>query len=123
MSALPRTRQTNVLIAFAQFAREKMILSLEAKGIEQAFAGCVEITPQAWCNIKSGRTAISDALATQIECRAGKPAGWLDEEQMDDQISWLNTDDQELALLALAALRRLDPDGKLRLLKRLDELK
>lgn len=109
------------MIAFAQFARQQMALGREAKGIEQDFAGHIDVSPQTWSQIKSGR-AINDALAAQIECRAGKPPGWLDAEQLDDQTSWLNSDEQDLALAALALLRRLDPESKARFLKGLDDL-
>ncbi len=48
------------------------------KGLEQAFAAKVQISPSMWSQIKSSRP-IGDKLARQIEAHCGKPEGWLNE--------------------------------------------
>ncbi len=47
-------------------------------GLERAFAASIEISASLWSQIKGGRT-VGDALAKQIESKAGKAVGWIDE--------------------------------------------
>ena len=47
-------------------------------GLEGAFAASIDISASLWSQIKAGRT-VGDVLAKQIENKASKPSGWLDE--------------------------------------------
>ena len=49
------------------------------KGLEQAFAARLQISPSMWSQIKSSRP-IGDKLARQIEQHTGQAEGWLDED-------------------------------------------
>ena len=55
------------------------------KGLEQAFAASLEISPSLWSQIKSSRP-IGDKLARQIEQLASKPKQWLDQEHSEVQL-------------------------------------
>lgn len=71
-------RRRNVLALFQAYAEEAFAGGAAPKGLEQRFAAQLQVSPSMWSQIKSSRP-IGDRLARQIECRAGKPAGWLDE--------------------------------------------
>lgn len=47
-----------------------------ANGAERAFADQLQMSKSLLSHLKSSRN-ISDAIATQIEARSKKPAGWL----------------------------------------------
>ena len=72
------TRRRNMLALYQDYAHEQLAKGESAKGLEQAFAATLEISPRTWSQIKSSRP-IGDKLARQIEQHAGKAAGWLDE--------------------------------------------
>ena len=74
------SRRRNVLALFQTWAESAVAAGAAPKGLEQAFAAHVEISPSMWSQIKSARP-IGDKLARQIEQHCGKPAGWLDEER------------------------------------------
>jgi hypothetical protein len=116
-------RNTNALIAFNQFARERIAFGEPGNGLDQAFADLVEVSPQVWSGIKAGKRRIGDAIARQIECRIGRPEGWLDGVHEEDHESWLRPDEQELTRLALAAFRRSDSEGRARLAKLIEDFK
>lgn len=78
MPDLTQLRRANVLALYQQFAEAALAAGAPAKGMEQAFAAQVEISPSMWSQIKSARP-ISDRLARQLEHHCGQPAGWLDE--------------------------------------------
>lgn len=67
-----------MLALYQDYARQQLARGESAKGLEQAFAATLEISPSTWSQIKSSRP-IGDKLARQIEQHGGKPAGWLDE--------------------------------------------
>ena len=71
-------RRHNALALFQEYASAKIAAGEPAKGMEQAFAAQLEISPSMWSQIKSSRP-ISDKLARQVESHTRKPAGWLDE--------------------------------------------
>jgi hypothetical protein len=73
------TRRQNVLALFQEYAAGQLAKGEPAKGMEQAFAAALEISPSMWSQIKASRP-ISDKLARQIESHLQKPAGWLDAE-------------------------------------------
>ena len=70
-------RRRNMLALYQDYAHDKLARGESAKGLEQAFAASLEISPSTWSQIKSARP-IGDRLARQIEQHAGQPAGWLD---------------------------------------------
>jgi hypothetical protein len=74
------TRRHNALALFQEFAEKALAAGAAPKGLEQAFAAQLQISPSMWSQIKSSRP-IGDKLARQIEARCGHPAGWLDEER------------------------------------------
>jgi hypothetical protein len=71
-------RRHNALALFQEYATAKIAAGEPAKGIEQAFAAELEVSPSMWSQIKSSRP-ISDKLARQIENHMKRPSGWLDE--------------------------------------------
>lgn len=123
MSESESVRNANALIVFHQFARERMAFGEPGNGLDQAFADLVEVNPRVWSTIKAGKKPIGDVVARRIECRTGKPEGWLDGTHREDHVSWLRPDEQELALLALAAFRRSDSEGRARLAKLIEDFK
>jgi hypothetical protein len=71
------TRRSNVLALFKAYAEKQMASGSAPKGIEQAFAASLEISPSLWSQIKSSRP-IGDKLARQIEYHAKCGTHWLD---------------------------------------------
>ena len=109
---LHHTRRNNALAAFQTFAESRMAAGHPPKGLEQAFAQVLEISPAMWSMTKSGSRPMSDKLARQFEAQLGHPAGWMDEE-LEPQ--GLTPAEQHTMALALAAYRRTNADGKRRL--------
>jgi hypothetical protein len=72
------TRRRNALALFHAYAERALAEGAAPKGLEQAFAASLQISPSMWSQIKSGRP-IGDRLARQIEVLAGKPLRWMDE--------------------------------------------
>ena len=103
------TRRQNMLALYQDYARQKLAAGDSAKGIEQAFAATLEISPSTWSQIKGARP-IGDRLARQIEQHAGKAPGWLDE--LHDELQ--APDEAQLRFLALAqqAWRHANAKGK-----------
>ncbi|MDZ7813301.1 MAG: hypothetical protein U5L74_09350 [Ideonella sp.] len=77
MTALPLLRRQNALALFHAFAERALASGQAPKGLEQAFAASVQISPSLWSQIKSSRP-IGDKLARQIEVHAQQAPGWLD---------------------------------------------
>ena len=105
------TRNLNVMIAFHQFLRQRSASGERMTGAFQAFAALVEIHPGVWSNIRRGKVGVGDAMARRIECRTGKPVGWLDAPQVDDGLSWLNSEEQEFSAEVIKTLRRVGEGG------------
>jgi hypothetical protein len=72
------TRRRNALALFHAYAERALAEGASPKGLEQAFAASLQISPSMWSQIKSVRP-IGDRLARQIEVLSGKPLNWLDE--------------------------------------------
>lgn len=72
------TRRQNVLALFQDHVEQAVAAGAPPKGLEQAFAATLQISPSMWSQIKSSRP-IGDKLARQIEVLCGKPVNWLDE--------------------------------------------
>ena len=75
------TRRRNALLLHRRFLEEAIAAGLPAKGLDQAFAKKLEISPSMWSQIKSARP-IGDTLARQIERHCGVDTGWLDREDL-----------------------------------------
>ena len=108
MSNITLERRRNALNLFQTFAETAMAAGAPPKGLEQAFAATLEISPSMWSQIKSARP-IGDKLARQIEQHCGKPAGWLDEER---EPVGLTPAEQQFLALALKAWRATNSDGR-----------
>ena len=102
------SRRRNVLSLFQAFAEGAVAAGVAPKGLEQAFAAHVEISPSMWSQVKSSRP-IGDKLARQIERHCGKPPGWLDEER---EAAGLTPGEQQFLALALQAWRSVNSDGR-----------
>jgi hypothetical protein len=111
------TRRHNALALFQEYAATQIAAGEPVKGMEQAFAAQLEISPSMWSQIKSSRP-ISDKLARQIESHTKKPAGWLDEPHGIDPI-----DGAEIRFLELArtAWRSSNAEAKRQLVKLMRE--
>ena len=108
MSDTTVPRRRNVLALFQAFAEKAVATGAAPKGLEQAFAVQLEISPSMWSQIKSSRP-IGDKLARQIEQHCGQPAGWLDEER---EAAGLSPGEQQFLAIALAAFRATNADGR-----------
>ncbi len=109
MSAnVPLHRRRNVLALFQAFAEEAVAQGTPPKGLEQAFARKLEVSPSMWSQIKSSRP-IGDKMARQIEQHCGKPSGWLDEER---ESAGLSAAEQQFLALALQAWRSSHAAGR-----------
>ena len=102
------TRRLNALSLFQAFAEKALARGASPKGLEQAFAAALEISPSMWSQIKSSRP-IGDKLARQIEQHQGKPAGWLDEARENTSPT---AAEKALMELALAAWRSTNSAGR-----------
>ncbi|MBK7617446.1 MAG: hypothetical protein IPJ08_24395 [Burkholderiales bacterium] len=96
MPNLTLTRRQNALALFQAFAEQALAAGTPPKGLEQAFAATLQVSPSMWSQIKSSRP-IGDKLARQIEQLSGKAQGWLDEARADTSPT-----PAELAFLALS---------------------
>jgi hypothetical protein len=104
-------RRQNALSLFQQFAEDQMRAGVPPKGMEQAFAQKLQISPSMWSQIKSSRP-IGDKLARQIEAACGQSVGWLDEAH---QPQGLSASEQQFLALALKAWRSTNAEGRKRL--------
>jgi hypothetical protein len=111
VSRLAAARRNNAVTLFQQFAEAQMRAGLAPKGLEQAFAVRLQVSPSMWSQIKSSRP-IGDKLARQIEAACGCEAGWLDEERASQG---LTAGEQQFLALALKAWRATNADGRRRL--------
>jgi len=93
------TRRQNALALFQAYAERALASGAAPKGLEQAFAATLQISPSMWSQIKSSRP-IGDKLARQIEFACAQRAGWLDEARKEAVPSAAETAYLELALAA-----------------------
>jgi hypothetical protein len=112
------SRRRNVLSLFQAYAETAVATGVAPKGLEQAFAAHLEISPSMWSQIKSSRP-IGDKLARQVERHCGKPAGWLDEER---EAAGMTPGEQQFLAIALLAWRNVDSDGRKALKSRMKQL-
>ena len=104
-------RRGNALSLFQRFAEERMRAGEPPKGLEQAFAQQLQISPSMWSQIKSSRP-IGDKLARQIEVACATPSGWLDEAHAAQAPS---PAEAQFLALALKAWRATNAEGRKRL--------
>lgn len=102
------TRRQNALALFQAYAEKALASGASPKGLEQAFAAMLQISPSMWSQIKSSRP-IGDKLARQIDSACARPAGWLDETRKDTAPS---TAESAFLELALAAWRSTNNAGR-----------
>jgi uncharacterized protein (DUF2336 family) len=103
------TRRRNMLALYQEYAAQQLARGASAKGLEQAFAATLEISPSTWSQIKGAR-AIGERLARQIEQHAGKAAGWLDETHEESQAP--DPAEERFLELARRAWRHANAKGK-----------
>jgi len=108
VSNITVTRRQNALALFQAYAEKALAAGAAPKGLEQAFAATLQISPSMWSQIKSSRP-IGDKLARQIEQHCGKPQGWLDEERATQGVS---PTEQQFLALALRAWRASPGAGR-----------
>jgi hypothetical protein len=107
------TRRQNVLALFQEYAAARIASGEPAKGMEQAFAAELEISPSMWSQIKSSRP-ISDKLARQIESHMRRTAGWLDSEH---GVPATSAAEERFVELARAAWRAANAEQKRELMR------
>ncbi|MCC7458227.1 MAG: hypothetical protein IT390_14730 [Nitrospira sp.] len=103
-----RNRRHNVLALFHAHAEAAIAAGAAPKGLEQAFAARLAISPSMWSQIKAARP-IGDKLARQIERLCRKPRGWLDEARAPEQPT---PAERAFVQLALAAYRASNSAGR-----------
>lgn len=107
-------RRTNLLQLISDFVSDAVSKGEPAFGAEKRFADQLEISNARLSQFKGSRN-VSDRVARQIETKAGKPTGWLDE----DHGSHVATDSEQAFLeLARQAWRGTDAKGRRELLKK-----
>jgi hypothetical protein len=110
-------RRHNVLALFQRHAGERMRLGEPPKGLEQAFAQHLQISPSMWSQIKGSRP-IGDKLARQIEAACGQEPGWLDRPHASAAPT---AAEAQFLALALEAWRATNADGRRRMRRWLKE--
>ena len=102
-------RRRNALALHRRFLEEAVAAGLPAKGLDQAFAKKIEISPSMWSQIKSSRP-IGDNLARQIERHCGVAPGWLDEEDRPREVP--DAAEERFIAAAREAWRSANAKGK-----------
>jgi hypothetical protein len=104
VSNITVTRRTNLALLLQRFLAERIAQGAPPKGLEQAFAAGLQISPSMLSQIKSSRP-IGDKLARQIEALSAQPPGWLDEDHPEAE-AVPDEAEERLVALARAAWRR-----------------
>lgn len=102
-------RRRNALALHRRFLEEAVAAGLPAKGLDQAFAKKIEISPSMWSQIKSSRP-IGDNLARQIERHCNVESGWLDKEDRPSQVP--DAAEERFIAAAREAWRSANAKGK-----------
>jgi hypothetical protein len=111
-------RRANVVVLYQEFLQERVAAGDPPKGLDQAFAATLEISPSMWSQIKSSRP-IGDKLARQIERHAGKEAGWLDVQHEEHAVG--DAGEERFVEAARLAWRRANAKEKRELMKLVGE--
>jgi hypothetical protein len=107
-AAVARARRINAMALFQAHAERALAAGAPPKGLEQAFAAALQISPSMWSQLKSSRP-IGEKLARQIERHCDRPKGWLDEPHAADV---LTSAERAFLDLALTAHRATDAAGR-----------
>jgi hypothetical protein len=118
LSNITVVRRNNVVTLFQQFAEEQMRTGVAPKGLEQAFAQRLQVSPSMWSQIKSSRP-IGDKLARQIETACGCASDWLDVERASQG---LTAGEQQFLSMALKAWRFTNAEGRKRLRQQMKDI-
>ncbi|MFM9921629.1 hypothetical protein VLK31_01450 [Variovorax sp. H27-G14] len=102
-------RRRNALTLHRRFLEEAVAAGLPAKGLDQAFAKKIEISPSMWSQIKSARP-IGDNLARQIERHCGVEPAWLDKEDRPSEVP--DAAEERFIAAAREAWRSANAKGK-----------
>ncbi|MDH6170445.1 hypothetical protein M2282_005616 [Variovorax boronicumulans] len=102
-------RRRNVLALHRRFLEGAVAAGLPAKGLDQAFAKKIEISPSMWSQIKSSRP-IGDNLARQIERHCDVEVGWLDKEDRPSEVP--DAAEERFIAAAREAWRTANAKGK-----------
>ncbi|RQO63744.1 hypothetical protein DBV14_02450 [Variovorax sp. KBW07] len=102
-------RRRNALALHRRFLEEAVAAGLPAKGLDQAFAKKIEVSPSMWSQIKSARP-IGDNLARQIERHCDVEAGWLDKEDRPSEVP--DAAEERFIAAAREAWRSANAKGK-----------
>lgn len=115
---LPLTviRRRNALLLHRRFLEQAIAAGLPAKGLDQAFAKKLEISPSMWSQIKSSRP-IGDILARQIERHCDVDTGWLDRDDLVADAP--DPAEERFVAAARQAWRAANAKGKRELSKRI----
>ena len=108
MSNITIARRRNALALFQEYAERELAGGTPPKGLEQAFAARLQVSPSMWSQVKSSRP-IGDKLARQIEVHCAKPEGWIDKEQ---DVAVLSEAEKKFLDLALRAWRATNSAGR-----------
>jgi hypothetical protein len=108
-------RRQNALALFQAFAEKSLASGASPKGLEQAFAATLQVSPSMWSQIKSSRP-IGDKLARQIESACNHLPGWLDEAR---KVAATTVAERAFLELALSAWRSTNGLGRKALCERL----
>ena len=115
MPNLTVTRRRNALTLHRRFLETSVAAGAPPKGLDQAFAATIQISPSMWSQIKGSRP-IGNKMARQIEAHCDVPQGWMDEEGSDDPPP--DAAEERFIAAARAAWRAANAAGK-RALKQL----
>jgi IS5 family transposase len=107
-------RRANVVVLYQEFLQGRVAAGDPPKGLDQAFAATLEISPSMWSQIKSSRP-IGDKLARQIERHAGTEAGWLDVQHEGQAV--IDAGEERFVEAARLAWRRANAKEKRELMK------
>jgi hypothetical protein len=80
------TRRLNLLALLQEFAENLVAGGTTTKGIDQAFAERIQVSPSMLSQMKAGRP-IGNKTAAQVEALCKRPAGWLDIQHPDQKPS------------------------------------
>ena len=103
------TRRRNALLLHRRFLEQAIAAGLPAKGLDQAFAQKIEVSPSMWSQIKSSRP-IGDTLARQIERHCEVEAGWLDRAELAADVP--DAAEERFVATARQAWREANAKGK-----------
>lgn len=114
-------RRNRLLVLLQSFVQEQAAIGMPPKGLEQAFAAKLQISPSLLSQIKKSRP-IGDKLARQVETACGKPAQWLDACDEQSPAPVPSPAEELFVELARAAWRQANAKGKRDLMKNFKDL-